>query len=201
VPVPEAANWLITLLEVSMHSVIQAGALFTVAAVALAGAGCSTQQTAPALFAIGGTYTGTLTYRMTGLPSASSPIAPAITIQMSDPDANGNISGSFTLGQGFTGTGAIAAVYSASVINWQQFGDPGKPLFYIGTLLAASYPGCNFASATFVLGEGNGGGFDGMGHLDLGGTYSGITCTTGTPGDSVATMMTANLVAFNPSPR
>ena len=78
-------------------------------------------------------------------------------------------------------TGNIVALYSASVINWEQFGDPGKPLFYIGTLLAASYPACNFASATFVLGQGNGGGFDGTGHLNLAGTYSGITCATGTP--------------------
>lgn len=178
----------------------QAGALFAVVAVVLAGPGCSTQPTTPALFAIGGTYTGSLTYRMTGLPSATLPVAPGITVQITDPDANGNISGSFTLGQGFTGTGVIAAVYSASVINWQRFGDPGKPLFYIGTLLAANYPACNFASVTFVLGQGNGGGFDGTGHLELAGTYSGITCATGTPGDSVATTMTATLVAFNPSP-
>jgi hypothetical protein len=174
--------------------------LVVVAAAVLGSAGCTTQPTAPALFAIGGTYTGTLTYRMTGLPSASSPVAPGITVQINDPDANGNISGSFTLGKGFSGTGAIAALYSASVINWQRFGDPGKPLFYIGTLLAANYPACNFASAAFVLGQGNGGGFDGTGHLELAGTYSGITCATGTPGDSVATTMTATLAAFNPSP-
>jgi hypothetical protein len=178
----------------------QTGALFMVAAVMLGGAGCSTQPTAPALFAIGGTYTGTLIYQMTGLPSAPSRVAPDITIQIADPNANGNISGSFTLGNGFSGTGTIAALYNASVINWQEFGDPGKPLFYIGTLLAAKYPACNFGNSTFVLGQGNGGGFDGAGHLNLGGTYSGITCATGTPGDSVATTMTANLAAFNPSP-
>jgi hypothetical protein len=183
-----------------MRSATKAGALVAGVAVVLASAGCSMQPTTPALFAIGGTYTGSLTYQMTGLAAAASPIAPGITIQLNDPDANGNISGSFTLGQGFTGSGAIAAVYSASVITWQQFGDPGKPLFYIGTLLAASYPACNFANATFVLGQGNGGGFDGTGHMNLAGTYSGITCATSTPGDSVATTMTATLAAFNPSP-
>jgi hypothetical protein len=183
-----------------MRSARQAAAPFAVAAVALWGAGCSTQPTTPALFAIGGTYTGTLTYRMTGLPSVTSPVAPGITVQITDPDVNGNISGSFALGNGFSGTGAIAAVYSASVINWQQFGDTGKPLFYIATLLAASYPACNFTNATVVLGEGNGGGFDGTGHLALGGTYSGIMCASGTPGDSVVTTMTATLAAFNPSP-
>jgi hypothetical protein len=183
-----------------MRSAKQAGARLAVVAVLLVGAGCSMQPTTPALFAIGGTYTGTLTYQMTGLPAATSPIAPGITVQMNDPDANGNITGSFVLGQGFTGSGAIAAVYSASVITWQQFGDAGKPLFYIGTLLAASYPACNFGSATFVLGQGNGGGFDGTGHMNLAGTYSGITCASGTPGDSVATTMTATLAAFNPSP-
>jgi hypothetical protein len=170
------------------------------AAAVLLGTGCSTQQTAPALFAIGGTYTGTLTYQMTGLPDATGSVAPSITVQINDPDANGNITGNFTLGNGFSGSGGVAAVYSASLITWQQFGDAGKPLFYIGTLLAANYPACNFTSATFVLGQGSGGGFDGAGHLDLGGTYSGIVCATGTPGDSVATTMTANLAAFNPAP-
>ena len=183
-----------------MSSTRWAGALFAVVALVLAGTGCSTQPTAPALFAIGGTYTGTLTYQMTGLAADSSPIAPGISLHLTDPDANGNITGSFTLEQGFTATGNIAAVYNASVITWQQFGDPNKPLFYIATLLAGSYPACNFAKSTFVLGQGNGGGFDGTGHLNLGGTYSGITCATGTPGDSVATTMTANLAAFNPSP-
>jgi hypothetical protein len=183
-----------------MSSARWAGALFAVVALVLGGAGCTTQPTAPALFAIGGTYTGSLTYRMTGLPADSSPVAPGITIQMQDPDAEGNINGSFTLGQGFTATGVIAALYSASVITWQRFGDAEKPLFDIGPLLAARYPACNFANATFVLGEGNGGGFDGTGHLGLGGTYSGIMCATGTPGDSVATTMTATLAAFNPSP-
>jgi hypothetical protein len=182
-----------------MCSVRQSGGLLAFAVV-LSAAGCSTEPTTPSLFAIGGTYTGTLTYRMTGLPSATAPVAPAITLHLTDPDVNGNIVGSFTLGPGFTGTGNIVALYSASVITWQQFGDPGKPLFSIGALLTASYPACNFASATFVLGEGNGGGFDGTGHLDLGGTYSGISCASGSPGDSVATTMTATLAAFNPSP-
>jgi hypothetical protein len=178
----------------------QAGVRFAVVAAVLGGSGCTTQPTTPALFAIGGTYTGSLTYRMTGLPTDSAPIAPAITIHLTDPDANGNINGSLTLGGGFTVTRPIVAVYSASVINWQQFGDPGKPLFYIGTVLAASYPACNFANTTFVLGQGNGGGFDGTGNLNLAGKYSGITCATGTPGDSVATTMTATLAAFNPAP-
>jgi hypothetical protein len=183
-----------------MRSARQASVLLTVVAAVLGGTGCTTQPTSPALFAIGGTYTGSLTYQMTGLAADSSPIAPAITIHLTDPDENGNINGSFTLGGGFAVTRPIVAVYSAGVINWQQFGDPGKPLFYIETLLAASYPACNFASSAFVLGEGNGGGFDGTGHMNLAGTYSGITCATGTPGDSVATTMTATLAAFNPSP-
>jgi hypothetical protein len=183
-----------------MRSPTQAGVLVAAVAGVLASAGCIMQPTTATLFAIGGTYTGSLTYQMIGLAADSSPIAPGITFHITDPDANGNINGSFTLGQGFTEIGNIVALYSASVINWEQFGDPGKPLFYIGTLLAASYPACNFASSTFVLGQGNGGGFDGTGHLNLAGTYSGITCATGSPGDSVATTMTATLAAFNPSP-
>jgi hypothetical protein len=183
-----------------MRSARQAGALLVVVAAAVAGSGCTTQPTTPALFAIAGTYTGSLTYQMTGLAADSSPVAPAIAIQLTDPDVNGNINGSFTLGGGVAVTRPIVAVYSASVITWQQFGDPGKPLFYIATLLAASYPACNFANVTFVLGQGNGGGFDGTGHLNLAGMYSGISCATGTPGDSVATTMMATLAAFNPSP-
>jgi hypothetical protein len=182
-----------------MRSARQAGVLSVVVTAVLGGSGCTTQPTTPALFAIGGTYTGSLTYQMTGLAADSAQIALAVTIHLTDPDANGNINGSFTLA-GFTVTRPIVALYSASVINWQQFGDPGKPLFYIATLLASSYPACNFANSTFVLGQGNGAGFDGTGHLNLAGSYSGISCATGTPGDSVATTMMATLAAFNPSP-
>ena len=183
-----------------MLSASKAGALLALAAVALSGAGCTTGQTGPALFAIGGTYTGTLTYQMKGVAADSVPVTAGISVVMQDPDGEGNIAGTFTLDSGFSGSGRIGAVYDAGVITWQQFGDPEKPLFYIGTLLAATYPTCNFTTATFVLGQGNGGGFDGAGHLALAGTYSGVSCASGSPGDSVATTMTATLAAFNPSP-
>jgi hypothetical protein len=183
-----------------MLSASKAGALLSLAAVALSGAACTVGQTSPALFAIGGTYTGTLTYQMKGLAADSVPVTGGISVVMQDPDGLGNIAGTFTLDSGFSGNGRIGAVYNAGVITWQQFGDPGKPLFYIATVLAATYPTCNFANATFVLGQGNGGGFDGTGHLALGGTYSGVSCASGSPGDSVATTMMATLAAFNPSP-
>lgn len=183
-----------------MLSASKAGAVLALAAVALSGAGCTTGQTGPALFAIGGTYTGTLTYQMKGLAADGVPVMGGISVVMQDPDGAGDIAGTFALDSGFSGSGRIGALYDAGVITWQQFGDPEKPLFYLGTLLAATYPTCNFANATFVLGQGNGGGFDGAGHLALAGTYSGVSCASGSPGDSVATTMMATLAAFNPSP-
>ena len=138
---------------------------------------------------------------MTGDPSYTTPLVPGITIQMNDPDGNGNFNGAFQFNSGFTETGGIVGQFGSDggSINWQQFGDQGQPLFYIAAFVAQNYTTCNFQGAAFTLNPN--GGFDGNGNLTLAGTFTGIRCAVDLAGDSDTTAMNASLVAFNPTPQ
>jgi hypothetical protein len=183
-----------------MRTLVRFGILVTVAAVAGA---CSDSSSGPRVFfpAIGGSYTGNVTYQMIGDPLLTTPVVPGITIQMSDPDGNGNFSGQFAFNSGFTGTGGVLGQFLSDGVttNWSQFGDAGQPLFFVGQFLSLNYPDCNFVGSGFTLD--GGGGFDGNGNLTLSGTYSGIACAIDNAGDSVITNMDVSLASFNPFPQ
>jgi hypothetical protein len=181
-----------------MRSVVCLGALIGAAVVAAA---CSSSSGPLISYPIiGGSYTGTVTYQMSGDPTLTAPVVPGIAIQMNDPDGNGNFSGTFQFNGGGTGTGDIAGQFSSdgSAVTWEQFGDQGEPLFFVGSFLSATYPTCNFSQSSFSLNPN--GGFDGNGNLDLAGTYTGIRCATDAAGDSDTTSMNVALGAFNPAP-
>ena len=185
-----------------MRSVVRVGTVVSVMAAAVLAAACGS-GTGP-LFPfpiIGGTYTGSVTYQMTGDPQYTQPLVPGITIQMNDPDNNGNFNGAFQFNSGFTETGNILGQFTSnnSAINWEQFGDAGQPLFYLAAFNLQNYPNCNFQGASFTL-NGNGG-FDGNGNLTLAGTFTGIRCATDGAGDSDTTALSASLAAFNPTPQ
>jgi hypothetical protein len=151
-------------------------------------------------FPIGGTYTGTITYQMVGDAPLSTPLVPGIAVTLDDPDNNGNFGGDFFFSNGYTDTGDVAAQFTpdGEEINWEQFGDPGQPLFYIQTFMSANYPICNFDTASMSLNEN--GGFDGNGNLFLTGTYTGIVCLADMSGDSVNTTLNVSLSVYNPYP-
>jgi hypothetical protein len=182
-----------------MRSVVRIGALAV--AVVLAAA-CSDSSSGPSnnFPFIAGTYTGTITYQMTGDPSLTSPVTPGIAIQLNDPDNNGNFSGTFQFNNNFTGSGDVVGQFASdgNTVNWTQFGDAGEPLFFVGQFLTLNYPSCNFVGAGFTLNPN--GGFDFNGDLDLAGTYTGVRCAVGSAGDSDTTNMNVALQAFNPTP-
>jgi hypothetical protein len=181
-----------------MRSVVCIGTLITVA---VAAAACNNNNGPIYNYPIiGGTYTGTVTYQMTGDPSLTTPLVPGIAIQLGDPDGSGIFSGSFQYNSGYTGTGNILGQFSSDggSIEWAQFGDDSEPLFYVGQFLSINYPNCNFQGSGFVLNQN--GGFDGNGNLTLAGTYTGIRCATDGAGDSDSTNMNVALAAFNPTP-
>jgi hypothetical protein len=185
-----------------MRSVVRVGTVVSMIAAAVAAAACGSSSGPLFPFPIiGGTYTGSVTYQMTGDPMYTQPLVPGITIQLNDPDGNGNFNGAFQFNTGFTETGNIVGQFSSdqSTINWEQFGDAGFPLFYLAAFNAQNYPNCNFQGALFSL-NGNGG-FDGNGNLTLAGTFTGIRCATDGAGDSDSTALSASLAAFNPTPQ
>jgi hypothetical protein len=168
-------------------------------AVAVVAAACGNSN-GPIIYpAIGGTYTGNITYQMTGDPSYGT-VVPGIAIQMNDPDGNGNFTGAFQFNTGYTETGNVLGQFSSdgSSILWEQFGDSAQPLFYVSAFLAQVYPTCNFTGAAFTLNSN--GGFDVNGNLNLNGSYTGIRCATDDAGDSVSTQMGVSLVSNNPNP-
>jgi hypothetical protein len=181
-----------------MRATVRRGTL-VVTAVFLVGCGNST---GPGFYyvPIGGTYSGTLTYQMTGDAPLTTPLVPGIAIQMNDPDGGGNFGGTFAFNNGYTGAGTIAAQFQPDgvTIAWEQFGDANQPMFYVSQFLTLNYPKCNFGNAAFALDPY--GGFDGNGNIFLDGVYTGISCAINTSGDSVATSMNVSLAAFNPFP-
>jgi hypothetical protein len=184
-----------------MRSVVCLGTL--VAAVVVAAA-CSDSSSGPRVFypTIGGTYSGNVTYELTGVPSPFG-VNPPISIQMSDPDGNGIFTGSFSFNSGFTGTGNILGQFSTdgSTITWAQFGDSLEPPFFVGTFLATQFPNCVFVGGvtTFTLDQGGGFGTDGS--LNLSGTYNNIHCATDNAGDSALNAaMNVSLTSLNPAP-
>jgi hypothetical protein len=176
-----------------MRSLVCVGSMLAVAVVAAA---CGNSNEPIIYPGIGGTYTGNVTYEVAGFGS----VVPGITIQMNDPDGNGNFAGTFQFNTGYTETGTIYGQFSSdgSTINWEQFGDTNEPLFYVGAFLAQAFPSCAFQGAVFSLNEN--GGFDANGDLDLNGQYAGVRCATGTAGDTDTTTMGVSLVSNNPNP-
>jgi hypothetical protein len=180
-----------------MRSLVCVGSLVVAAVVATA---CGDSNGPTIIYpAIGGTYSGNITYEMTGDPTYGT-VVPGIAIQMNDPDGNGNFSGSFQFNTGFTETGTVLGQFSSdgSSILWEQFGDSGQPLFFVGAFLAQAYATCNFHGAVFNLNSN--GGFDNAGNLDLNGTYTGIRCGIDNVGDSDTTQLGVSLVSNNPNP-
>lgn len=180
-----------------MRSTIRRG---TLVAAVVSFVGCDNSTGPYYYLPIGGTYSGTVTYQMTGDPPLAAPLVPGIAIQMSDPNGNGNFGGPFSFNTGYTGTGTIAAQFLSDgvTIAWNQFGDANQPMFYVSQFLTLNYPECSFGNATFSLDPY--GGFDGNGNIFLDGVYSGIACAVDTAGDSVATNMNVSLSAYNPFP-
>lgn len=186
-----------------MRSLVCVGSLIVAAVVATA---CGDSNGPQIIYpAIGGTYSGNITYEMTkvvtgGADSVYGTFEPGIAIQMNDPDGNGNFAGDFQFNSGFTETGSVFGQFSSdgSEILWQQFGDSGKPLFFVGAFLTQVFPACNFHGAVFTLNPN--GGFDNAGDLDLNGTYTGIRCAIDNVGDSDSTQMGVGLVSNNPNP-
>ncbi|HWZ59892.1 MAG TPA: hypothetical protein VNW46_13035 [Gemmatimonadaceae bacterium] len=185
-----------------MRSLVRLRAVVTLVTVAVVAAACGSDSSGPRVNfpTIGGSYTGTITYQMSGDPQLTAPLVPGIAISMGDPDGNGNFSGSFAFNSGFTGNGTVVGQFSSdgSSINWLQFGDANEPLFFVSSFLAINYPNCNFQGALFSL-DANGG-FDGSGNLNLDGQYTGIRCAIDNAGDSDVTQMAVALASFNPQP-
>jgi hypothetical protein len=188
-----------------MRSLVRLGTVGSLVAAAVVAAACSSDNTGPngGFFPIiGGTYTGNITYALTtGGPPVV--VNPPLTIQMSDPDNNGNFSGSFSFNTGFTGTGNVLGQFSqdGSTITWQQFGDANEPLFFVGTFLAANFPNCNFVANVTTFSLDQGGGFGNDGSLNLSGTYNNVHCAIGGAGDTDTTAtMNVSLTSLNPAP-
>jgi hypothetical protein len=189
-----------------MRSVVRLGTVGSLVAAAVVAGACGSDNNnmGPNGFfpIIGGTYTGNITYSLTtgGPPIVANP---PLTIQMSDPDNNGNFAGSFSFNSGFTGTGNVLGQFSqdGSTIDWTQFGDAGQPLFFVSSFLTANFPNCVFVpnQTTFTLDQG--GGFGNDGSLNLSGTYNNVHCATDNAGDSVSNAtMNVSLTSFNPAP-
>jgi hypothetical protein len=166
------------------------------AAVVLAACGSST---APSVQyeKINGQYTAVFTYNLVENGLDHSVTIPA-TMTITDADRNGLFTGSFVITNPVVDTGGIAGQFASDgqTITWIEFGDGSQqPPLFLGLLLAAEYPTCNFTGANFVITPGSG--ISGQ-QLTLGGTYSNFKCGT-TPTDSLPGVLNASVQATNTS--